>query len=137
MAKQDSYSSQGDGEVTDSTEAGKVRARLEDIKRRGGRAEYAFTPGDELTGRPPVFYVPDQLVTTLEHANLVHRLLEEWHGKCGGPRPLVEYDNELVAFTVEGDSLHVATAIKQAAAKLPDAPRELPVGPLHILTPAP
>lgn len=121
----------------DHSEAGMIVGRFADLKRRGGRAEYAFDPSQDLRGRPPIFYVPDKLVTTLENANIVHRLLEEWHGTCGEPERLLEYDRSLVVFTVEGDSLHVATAIKQAAAKLYDVPTDLEVGPLHVLTPAP
>lgn len=118
-------------------EAGMIAGRLRDVKRRGGRSEYAFDPATGSAGRPPVFYIPTKLVTTRDHADLVHQLLEEWHGECGPPEPLVEYDDQLVVFTLEGDSLHVATAIKQAAANLPEVPADLPVAPLHVLTPAP
>jgi len=119
-----------------SDEAGMVKARIETIRKLGGRPEYALKPGAEIPGRPPVFYLPTQLVATREDANLVHRLLEEWHGECGKPEPLLEYDDELVVFTVEGDSLQIATAIRQAAAKL-GIDREIPVAPLHVFFPAP
>lgn len=117
--------------------AGMVAKRLAQLKKRGARSEYATKPGEDLDGRPPIFYVPSQLVTTREHAELVHRLLEEWHGRCGKPEQLLEYDDQIVVFTVEGDSLHVATAIKQAVSKLPGAPADLPLAPLHVMIPAP
>lgn len=130
------YSQKGDGEVAPDS-AGMAAQRIAQLRRMGARPEYATRPGEDLAGRPPIFYIPSTLVTKLEHANLVHRLLEEWHGTCGDPVQLVEYDSDLVAFTVEGDSLHIATAIKQAASKLPDAPDDLLVAPLHVLLPAP
>lgn len=70
-----------------SDEAGMVKARIETIKRLGGRPEYSVKPGEEIPGRPPIFYLPTQLVATREDANLIHRLLEEWHGECGKPEP--------------------------------------------------
>ena len=119
-----------------SDEAGMVKARIATIKKLGGRPEYSLKPGAEIPGRPPIFYLPTQLVATRRTANLVHRLLEEWHGECGKPEPLLEYDDELVVFTVKGDSLHLAAAIRQAAAKL-GIEDEVPVAPLHVLFPAP
>ncbi|MCP3976433.1 MAG: S8/S53 family peptidase [bacterium] len=118
-------------------EAGMIASRLRDLKKLGGRAEYAFKPGTELPGRPPIFYLPRELVTTAEFAHVVHRLLEEWQGDCGNPSPLVEGDNNVVVFPVRGDSLQLAAAIKEAAQRLdPDSP-EVVVGPHHVLTPAP
>ena len=127
----------GKGTERYGDDAGRVRSRLDDIKRRGGRSEYAFEPGGDLSGRPPIFYDPGHLITTAESAHVVHRLLEEWFGACGEPvRPIVGDDN-VVAFEVAGDSLHLARAIKEAAAALPDAPENLEIGPLHVMTPAP
>lgn len=119
------------------SEAGMIRRRLDDLRGRGGRSEYRFNPEEDLEGRPPIFYLPGELVTTAAHAEIVHELLEEWHGKCEAPRPLTEGDPDIVVFRIEGDSLHVATAIKQAAAKLPGVPTDLAVAPHHVLTPAP
>ena len=130
-------SGNNNGEGPYGDDAGRVRSRLNDIKHRGGRSEYSFEPGGDLPTRPPIFYAPGQLVTTAENAHLVHRLLEEWFGGCGEPVRPIERDDHVVTFEVEGDSLHLARAIKDAAARLPDAPDNLELGPLHIMTPAP
>ena len=115
-------------------EARMVASRLEYLKRHA-RAEYAIKPGADIRDRPPIFYVPDRLVTTAEHQDLVRRILEEWFDSCGDPEPLVKYDDNLVVFEVGGDSLHTAEGVKRAAGKL--GIKDMTVAPLHVLTPAP
>ena len=77
-------------------EARMIAWRLKYLKRTA-RAEYAIKPGADISGRPPIFYVPNKLVTTAEHKDIVRRILEEWFDSCGDPEPLVEYDDNLIA----------------------------------------